>query len=87
VNVPTSSDSNYEDAWKAPGDIAIQGCNSCHTSDPFIHSRWVVGAKMPNGTNEPILPEVATPDSKYCVIGNEFSTWGLAHIDIPGNNC
>ena len=87
VNVPTPGDSNYSDAWKAPGDIAVQGCNSCHASDPFIHSRWVAGAKVPNSPNEPVLPEVATASSKYCVIGSEFSTWKLGHIDLPGNNC
>lgn len=87
VNVPVPSDANYADAWKAPADIAMQGCNSCHSSDPFIHSRWVAGAKMANGTNEPILPEVATSQSKYCVIGSEFSNWELVHIDLTGNNC
>ena len=87
VHVPIPSDPNYADAWKSPGDVAVQNCNSCHASDPFIHSRWIVGAKMPNNPNEAVLPEVATPTSKYCVIGNEFSNWDLKHIDIPGNNC
>ena len=85
--MPVPSDSNYGDAWKSPIDIAVQNCNSCHASDPFIHSRWIVGAKMPNNPNEAVLPEVAIPNSKYCVIGNEFSNWDLKHIDIPGNNC
>ena len=87
VYVPIPSDPNYADAWKSPGDVAVQNCNSCHASDPFIHSRWIVGAKMPNNPNEAVLPEVAIPNSKYCVIGNEFSNWDLKHIDIPGNNC
>ena len=87
VHVPIPSDPNYADAWKSPGDVAVQNCNSCHASDPFIHSRWIVGAKMPNNPNEAVLPEVATPNSKYCVIGIEFSNWDLKHIDIPGNNC
>ena len=87
VNVPIPSDPNYAEAWKAPGEIATQGCNSCHASDPFIHSRWIAGAKMPNDPNQPVLPEVATPNGKYCVIGSEFSSWELKHIDLPGNNC
>ena len=46
-----------------------------------------MGARLPSNTNEPVLPEVATPHSKYCVIGNEFSSWELKYIDLPGNNC
>lgn len=42
---------------------------------------------MPTNPNEAVLPDVATPHSKYCVIGNEFSSWELNHIDLPGNNC
>ena len=87
VYVPTPNDPTYEAAWKAPAEIASQNCNSCHTSDPFIHSRWIVGARLPSNTNEAVLPEVATPHSKYCVIGNEFSSWKLKYIDLPGNNC
>lgn len=87
VYVPTPNDPTYEAAWKAPAEIASQNCNSCHTSDPFIHSRWIVGARLPSNTNEAVLPEVATPHSKYCVIGNEFSSWELKYIDLPGNNC
>ena len=87
VETPIPSDPNYVDAWKGPGNIAAQGCNSCRTSDPFIHSRWLVGAKMPNNPSESVLPEVATPSSKYCVIGNKFSSWDLKYIDIPGNSC
>ena len=87
VYVPTPNDPTYEAAWKAPAEIASQNCNSCHTSDPFIHSRWIVGARLPSNTNEAVLPEVATPHSKYCVIGNEFSSWELKYIDLPENNC
>ena len=36
VYVPTPDDENYEAAWKAPGEVAFQSCNSCHNSDPFI---------------------------------------------------
>ena len=87
VYVPTPNDPTYEAAWKAPAEIAEQGCNSCHTSDAFIHSRWIAGAKLPSNPNEPVLPEVATPHGKYCVIGNEFSSWELSFIDLPENNC
>lgn len=38
VYVPTPIDPTYEAAWKAPAEIASQNCNSCHTSDAFIHS-------------------------------------------------
>lgn len=55
IDVPTPDDPNYAAAWKALGDIAVQGCNSCHSSDLFIHSRWIVGAKMPNDSNQKVL--------------------------------
>lgn len=87
VDVPTPKDADYNDAWKAPKAIANQGCNDCHRSDPFIHSRWVVGAKMPNNPNEPVLPELATPSSPYCIIGPDFKSWELKHINIQGNSC
>ena len=87
VYVPTPNDENYDNAWKAPAHVAFQSCNSCHNSDPFIHSRWVVGAKMPDNPDEPVLPEVATPNSPYCMIGDEFQSWELKHINIPNNAC
>ena len=87
VNVPITSDANYIDAWKAPGDVGIQECNTCHPSDPFLHSRWVVGARMPIDPSQPVLPEVTSHSSKYCDIGEEFTVWELKQIDLPGNNC
>ena len=87
VNVPIPTDDNYEAAWKAPNEVAMQGCNSCHNSDPFIHSRWVDGAKMPNNPTESVLPYIESSNSTYCIIGEEFQSWELKYIDIPNNAC
>ncbi|MEA1882815.1 MAG: hypothetical protein U9N31_10510 [Candidatus Marinimicrobia bacterium] len=87
VNVPTPDDDNYNDAWKAPVKVAYQNCNSCHNSDPFIHSRWVVEARMPDNPDEPVLPHVATPNSPYCMIWDELKSWELKHIDLSNNKC
>jgi hypothetical protein len=86
-NVPVPSDQNYNDAWKAPADVASQGCNECHRSDPYNHTRWVIGARLPSDPSQPVLPQVAAPDSLYRVIGDAFQEWDFDHIVAPGNGC
>jgi hypothetical protein len=85
-NVPVPADANYNAAWKAPVDVAVQQCVSCHSADPFIHTPFIAAAKIV-GTNQTILPELAIFQYPYCHIGPDFAAWNPKYISIQGNAC
>ena len=60
-------------------------CAECHQSNPFIHSPWIDGARMPDNPEEPVVPLVLGPDTPYWLIGADHSELLTPHIE--GNGC
>ncbi len=72
----------FNKAYVTPGRTQ---CVQCHQSDPFIHNPFIDAAKLPTDPTQPVVPEVAGPDSPYYVIG--ASHWDMRTIHIEGNGC
>lgn len=85
--VPGVDDPEYEAAWKPPAAIAVQGCNNCHSPDPFIHTPFVDAARRPDDETKPVVPELATPKSKYFVPGDAFADWTFDYVEFDDNAC
>lgn len=60
-------------------------CSACHHNDPFIHNPWIDGARQAEDPSAMVLPELATANSPYWVIGGPY--WDLRTPHIEGNNC
>jgi hypothetical protein len=60
-------------------------CSQCHHNDPFIHNPWIDGARLPEDPSQPVLPELATANSPYWVVGGP--DWDLKTPHIEGNTC
>jgi hypothetical protein len=60
-------------------------CAECHHNDPFIHSPWIDGARLPEDPSQPVLPVLATATSPYWVVGGP--DWDLRTPHIKGNIC
>lgn len=60
-------------------------CTDCHESDPFIHGPWVDAARRPEDPSQPVIPQVAAPQSPYWVVGG--ADWDLRTVHIEGNAC
>ena len=60
-------------------------CSECHHNDPFIHNPWIDGARLPDDPSQPVLPELAAPNSPYWVVGGP--DWDLRTPHIEGNSC
>jgi hypothetical protein len=79
--LPAPTDSDFDRAFVPPPDP----CSECHHNDPFIHNDWIDGARLPEDPSQPVLPELATADSPYWVIGGPY--WDLRTPHIEGNAC
>ena len=72
---------DFDRAWVPPPGP----CSQCHHNDPFIHNPWIDGARLPEDPTQPVLPEAATADSPYWVVGGP--QWDLRTPHIDGNRC
>ena len=79
--LPGPGDPDFDRAWVPPPGP----CSTCHHNDPFIHNPWIDGARLPEDPAKPVLPEIATADSPYWVVGGP--QWDLRTPHIEGNNC
>ena len=92
--VPGPADPDYAAVWKPPAEVASQRCWSCHLADPYVHTPYVDGARLPADPAKPVIPEVGGPDQPYFLVGDAFqaelpggSDGGLATLHIDGNGC
>lgn len=85
--VPGVDSPDYERAWKRPEQIAVQGCNFCHSPDPFIHTPFIDAVRRPDDPTHPLLPELATPTSPYYVPGEAFARWTFDYVAFDDNAC
>lgn len=90
--VPGPDDTGYEAVWKAPEEVAVQKCWSCHLADPFVHTPYVDGARLPDDPSTPVIPQVAAADAPYFLVGDAFrgSREGddsLRTLHIEDNGC
>ncbi|MFO0660254.1 MAG: hypothetical protein U0165_10555 [Polyangiaceae bacterium] len=85
--VPGIDAPDYEDAWKRPESVAVQGCNTCHTPDPFIHTPYVDAARWPADPAQPVVPQIATTTSPYFVLGDAFASWTFDYVEFDDNQC
>lgn len=60
-------------------------CAECHQSNPFIHSPWIDGARMPNDPDQPVVPLVAGANAPYWLLGTDHRVVLTPHIE--GNGC
>ena len=81
--LPGPGHPDFDRAWTPPP--SDSPCAECHHNDPFIHNPWIDGARLPDNPSEPVLPEIATPDSPYWVVGGP--DWDLRTPHIEGNSC
>jgi len=79
--MPGPDDAEFDNAFIVP---PIQ-CSHCHQADPFIHDPWIDGARLPGDPNQPVIPQVARPDSPYYIVGGP--QWDRRTIHIEGNGC
>lgn len=79
--LPGPGDPDFDRAWIPPP----APCSECHHNDPFIHNPWIDGAKLPEDSSQPVLPEIATANSPYWIVGGPY--WDLRTPHIAGNNC
>jgi len=90
--VPGPDDPDYEAVWKAPEEVASQECWGCHLADPFVHTPYVDGARLPDDPSTPVIPQVATADAPYFLVGEAVRSGGegddsLRTLHIEGNGC
>jgi cytochrome c553 len=70
--------------WSASVQSYCSG--SCHGADPFVHSRWIDGAKRPNGT--PIVPRkgmhadfpISALDAPYNIVAADHLGFSLPKL-------
>ena len=62
-----------------------EACTFCHQADPFLHTPWIDNARLPEDPSQPVLPEVAGPNTPYWVIGG--GSWDYRTVHIDGNGC
>jgi len=79
--LPGPDEPEFDDAFIPP----VGECSSCHQSDPFIHTPWIDQARLPDDPSQPVLPEVAGPESPYWVVGG--ADWNRRTVHIEGNGC
>ena len=79
--LPGPEDPDFDAAFITP---PIE-CSQCHQADPFIHDPWIDGARLPEAPNQPVIPQVATPDSPYFIVGGP--DWDRRTVHIEGNGC
>lgn len=79
--LPGPGDPDFDEAWIPPP----EPCSECHHNDPFIHNPWIDGAKLPEDPTQSVLPEIATADSPYWIVGGP--DWDLRTPHIAGNSC
>ena len=72
----------FNRAYSTPGQTQ---CVQCHQNDPFIHNPFIDAARLPEDPTQPVVPEIAGPDTPYYVIG--ASHWDMRTIYIEGNSC
>jgi len=78
-------DSNYDQYWQPPAEVAADNCQECHQADPWIHSPWIDQLADPAHPLQTLVPAIATKDSPYIVIGDDFSQ--PYHEGAPDNSC
>jgi hypothetical protein len=81
--LPGPGSAEFDRAW-IPPPLGVE-CTKCHENDAFIHNPWIDGARLPSDPSEPVLPEVAGPDSPYFVLGG--ADWDLRTVHIEKNGC
>ena len=79
--LPGPDDPEFDIAFIPP---PIQ-CSHCHQADPFIHDPWIDGARLPSDPSQPVIPQVARPDSPYYIVGGP--DWDRRTVHIEGNGC
>jgi len=80
-SLPAPGEPDFDRAWIPPPGP----CSNCHHNDPFLHNPWIDGARMPGKPTESVLPEIATANSPYWVVGG--ADWDLRTPHIEGNAC
>jgi len=87
--VPSPSDADYETVWKAPGAVAMQACWSCHLADPYVHTPYIDGARLPEDPSQPAIPQVGGTDNLYYLVGDAYEGTqdSLRTLHIDGNGC
>ena len=88
-SIPAPSDPEYAAVWKPPAEVAIQACWSCHLADPYVHTPYVDGARLPEDPSQPVIPEVGGIDSSYFLVGDVYEDTEdyLRTLHIDGNGC
>ena len=71
--LPGPNDPDYDKVWGSPQEVALSGCANCHMADPFLHTPWIDQVRDPKNPDQPLVPLIASPDSPYFVVGEEFS--------------
>jgi hypothetical protein len=79
--LPSPGDPDFNRAFVTPP----SPCSQCHHNDPFIHNPWIDGARLPEDPAQSVLPEIASSDSPYWVVGGPY--WDLRTPHIEGNSC
>ena len=90
--IPSPTDAGAMGLWKPSAQVASQGCWNCHLADPFVHTPYVDGARLPSDPTQPVIPNVAGPNSPYSLVGEKFQAGlangqGLQTLHIADNGC
>ena len=81
--VPKPGDSNYNDLWRSPAQMAGEfNCVNCHMSTPFLHSPAVDQIRNPSDTSKLMLP--STGLNPYSIVGLE---WQQPYTTDIQNSC
>ena len=85
--LPGPDDPAYEDHWRSPAEVAMQGCHECHTPDPFIHTPYLNAARLPSDPSQPVVPEIAHPTNPYFMVGEDYAFWEMRYVKFEDNEC
>ena len=83
--VPGSRDAGYEEARQSSSVVAADGCQNCHRADPFLQTPWIDPVRDPADPGSPLVPLIASEDSLYPIVGDEFFQPVAGHL--PGDAC
>jgi len=79
--LPGPGHPDFDRAWVPPP----SPCSACHHNDPFIHNPWIDGARLVEDATQSVLPEIASANSPYWIVGG--ADWDLRTPHIEGNTC
>lgn len=80
LRVPSPTEAIDDSFWKAPEEVAADGCGTCHDNDPFMYSPFVgqVWSEVP-----------VAPFGPYFHVGPEFGfdAWPTKTFALQNNGC